>query len=351
MTLDVIRLPELEPATLPGLQIHLLDTIGQHDAEAILLLFQIPGEVISIGRYHLYPGPETRGGITGYRRLTGGRIINPAAGWICCSLLLPSRRAFPGGDGQRAGRMPALRPDQVMNRGARGAIAALRAMGADCFYPGRDAITCAGRELAMCTFEESSAGALLFELFIATQRGLGVLPSQMERFDPGGCLRCRFDTPATCTNLAQELGRIPDFGELADRLAAGYRQQFGSARSRELTQSEMAAAQTKAAELTHWLAGRQPASSLDLIGRQSIQLGSMEVRLAATEGRIDRAEFYGDFIANSSALARFEQSLEGQRLDLMTLTSAALQTYGDGSNFILGCGDLTNIARLVLSAQ
>jgi len=346
--LSVIRLPELEPAKLPGLQLYLLDRLrSDGGAEPLLLLFQLPGEVISIGRYHLYRGPETRGGITAYRRLTGGRIVNPGDGWICCSLLLPGRDAFPGD----RGKQPALRPDQVMNRCARGALAALRAMGTDCFYPGRDAITCGGRELAMCTFEESSGGALLFELFIAIGTGLESLAFAMERFDPDGALTCRFDTPATCTNLAREIGRTPEFSEMAGRLAAGYGQQFGEVRNRELTASESAASEIKAAELTQWFARRQPDSSMALIGRHSIQLGSIEVRLAATNGRIDRARFYGDFIANSSGLARFEQSLEGQRLDLMTLTSVALKTYGDGSNFILGCGDLTNLARLLLSAQ
>jgi hypothetical protein len=28
-----------------------------------------------------------------------------------------------------------------------------------------------------------------------------------------------------------------------------------------------------------------------------------------------------------------------------------MEVYGDGSNFILGCGDLTNLARLILKAS
>ena len=77
----------------------------------------------------------------------------------------------------------------------------------------------------------------------------------------------------------------------------------------------------------------------------------MEARLAVAGDRIERIEFYGDFIANSAGLIQFEQNLAAKRLDLMTLTGAALQVYGDGSNFILGCGDLSNLARLILKAS
>ena len=189
VTVDVICLPAVKPLDLLGLQLHLLDTVKSGETAPVVLLFQLPGETISLGRYHLYHGPASRGGIGAYRRLTGGRIINQGTGWTACSLILPSRTAALS---ERDAR---LRPDQVMNRYARGAIAGLRTLGIDCFYPGRDAITSAGRELAMCTFEENADGALLFELFIADGRGLDSLPLDMERFDPEGSLSCQlYDT-------------------------------------------------------------------------------------------------------------------------------------------------------------
>jgi hypothetical protein len=216
----------------------------------------------------------------------------------------------------------------------------------------RDAITCAGRELAMCTFEENADGALLLELFIAVQRGLDSLPFEMERFDPEGSLTCPFYNGDGCTHLARELMRTIGFEELTVHLEAGYRSQFGGAQHRDLTVDETAAAHQHASQLAQqWLAGRRPDPLLTLTGRQSIQLGSMEIHLAAADDRIERVEFYGDFIANSAGLVRFEQSLGGQRLDLMTLTSVALQTYSDGLNFMLGCGDLSNLARVILKAS
>lgn len=343
---DVICLPSVQPAELLGLQLHLLDTVKSIGAAPVLLLFQFPGEIVSLGRYHLYDGPATRGAITAYRRLTGGRLINPGAGWIGCSLVLPTRTAALDEHDAK------LRPEQVMNRYVRGAMAALRAIGADCFYPGRDAITCGGRELAICTFEEDAGSALIFELFIAVARTLDSLPFDMERFDPAGLLACRFYDAQSCTCLARELGRPPGFEELAAHLEAGYRLMFGGARRRDLTAVERAAAAREASKLgPQWLCGRKPDPSLKLAGRLGIQLGSMEVHMAAAEDRIERIELNGDFIANSAGLAQFEQNLAGQRLDLTTLTSVALDNYGDGANFILGCGELGSLARLIMKAS
>jgi hypothetical protein len=342
--LDVVRLPQLRPLELLGLQLHALDAVRAGEAPPLLLLYQLPGKVISIGRYHLYGGPSSRGAVAVYRRLTGGRIINPGSGWMCCSLIIPSRAGLlPERDAR-------LRPEQVMNRYARGAMAGLRAVGVDCFYPGRDAITCRQREIAMCTFEENGAGALLFELFIAVEDGLDSLPMEIDAFDPDGRLTCPMYTSETCTHLARELRREIGFGELAERLEAGYGAMFGGTRRRDRTAAETIAAHNQASALAHWLEHRNPEPALSMAGRLGIQLGTMEVWIAAAGERIQRIAFYGDFIADSAGLAGFEQNLAGQRLDLMTLTAAALETYADGSHFILGCGDLGNLARLILKA-
>ncbi|MGO9059301.1 MAG: lipoyl protein ligase domain-containing protein [Candidatus Binataceae bacterium] len=334
------------PDLLVGLQLHLLDIITSGRCAAALLLYQFQEKVVSIGRYHPYRGPAERAGITAYRRLTGGRIINPGPRWLGCSLMLPSRAALLG---ERDAR---LRPEQVMNRYTRGAMAGLRDLGADCFYPGRDAITCNRREVAMCTFEESASGALLFEMFIALEEGLESLPADLERFDPEGALTCPMYTNATSTTLSEELKRGVSFEETAQRLEAGYGSVFGGARRRDLTSAETAAAGGQISALgAQWLHHRWPDPSLNLAARASIQLGMMEARLAVAEDKVERVALYGDFIANASGLTTFEQNLAGQRLDLMTVSAIALQTYEDGSNFLLGCGDLTNLARLILKAS
>src|ERR1700744_2921959 len=108
MPLDVVWLPELAPDLLPGLQFHLIEAVQRHDCAPLLLLYQLQEKAISIGRYHLYNGAASRGGIGAYRRLTGGRIINPSPRWMGCALILPSRTALLGP------RDTQLKPDQVM---------------------------------------------------------------------------------------------------------------------------------------------------------------------------------------------------------------------------------------------
>lgn len=347
MPLDVVLLPALAPPDrLLGLQRYLLDAVDRQECAPLLLLYQLQETVISIGRYHLYSGPSSHMGIAAYRRLTGGRIINPGPRWLGCALILPSRTGLLGA------RDAQLKPDQVLNRYSRGVMAGLRSLGADCFYPGRDAITCNRREVAMCTFEETASGALLVEIFIAVDEGLKSLARDMERFDPEGALTCPMYTDAAATTLSGELGRETSFEEIAERLEAGYGSVFGGTRRRELTRAELTAADAQAAAPgPQWLHHRWPDASVNLAARASIQLGVMEARLAATGDKIERVALFGDFIANAAGLTRFEQNLAGQRLDLMTVTAAALQTYADGSNFLLGCGDLTNLARLILKAS
>ncbi len=320
--------------------------ISSGDCAAALLLYQFQEKVVSIGRYHPYRGPALRGGIAAYRRLTGGRIINPGPRWLGCSLILPSRTGLLGE------RDAHLRPDQVMNRYSRGAMAAIRTLGADCFYPGRDAITCNRREVAMCTFEESASGALLFEIFIALEEGLESLPMDLERFDPEGALTGPMYTNATVTTLSEELRRRVSFEQAAQRLEADYGSFFGGAHRRDLTAAETAAASGQVSALgAQWLHHRWPDPSLNQTARASIQLGMMEARLAVDGDKVGQVALYGDLVANSSGLTKFEQNLAGQRLDLMTVSAIALQIYEDGSNFLLGCGDLTNLARLILKAS
>ena len=94
-----------------------------------------------------------------------------------------------------------------MNRYARGLLAGMRALGIDCFYPGRDAITFEQREIAMCTFETDASGAMLFEAAMAHNRGMEELVHDLERIDPDGALSCRMYDAASATKVVRELAR------------------------------------------------------------------------------------------------------------------------------------------------
>ena len=208
---DVITVPALDPDDLLGLELHFLDAVARLETPPVLLIYASPGRSISIGRYHLYCGPRERDGISVTRRLTGGRVVGAGQGWLGLALILPTRTALLKEDTTR------LKPEQIMNRYARGILTALRALGVDCFYPGRDAITFEQREIAMCTFETDAAGAMLFEAFVAHNRGMEELVHDLERIDPDGALSCRMYDAASATKVVRELARDISFDDLAER--------------------------------------------------------------------------------------------------------------------------------------
>jgi hypothetical protein len=244
-----------------------------------------------------------------------------------------------------------LKPDQIMNRYARGLLAGLRAFGLDCFYPGRDAITFERRELAMCTFETDPSGAMLFESMLAMNRGMENLIQDLELIDPDGALRCRMYDSELATTLARELKREVAFDELADAIAAGYEGLLGETRRRELTAIETADAKRRERTLiaSGWLDARI-ASKAETIqkNRLAAQLGAIEAAaMLESDGTVSALTLSGDFIANSSALAELENELVGKRLDLGSVSHAVTKTFGHGGNFFLGAGELSNLARLI----
>jgi lipoate-protein ligase A len=346
--LDVILAPALAPDDLLGLELHLLDAIGTRNTAPVLLIYASPGRSISIGRYHLYGGPSERDGINVTRRLTGGRVVGAGQGWLGLALILPTRTALLKEDVTR------IKPDQIMNRYARGLLTAMRTLGIECFYPGRDAITFAQREIAMCTFETDAAGAMIFEASIAHNHGMEELVHDLERIDPDGALSCRMYDAASATKIVRELNRDISFGELADAIATGYRNYLGETRRRDLTDLETAQAQHRGRSLvnSNWLIGPATAPSPKLKNRIASQLGSIEVAVALNDDKtIEAVRLSGDFIANSHAIAELESELRGKSLDLPSISHTVTKTFGHNDNYFLGAGELSNLVRLIAGAN
>src|SRR5208282_2336774 len=293
--LDVIFAPALAPDSLLGLELHFLDAITARNTPPVLLISASPGRYISIGRYHLYCGPPERDGINVTRRLTGGRVVGAGQGWLGLALILPTRTALLKEDTAR------LKPEQIMNRCARGLLTGMRALGIDCFYPGRDAITFEQREIAMCTFETDASGAMLFEAAVAHNRGMEELVHDLERIDPDGALSCRMYDAASATKVVRELARDISFDELADAMASGYRSSLGETRRRELTAIESAQAEHRGRALaaSNWLHRPAAGPSPTLTNRIASQLGAIEAAVALNADRtIEGVRLSGDFIAN-----------------------------------------------------
>jgi lipoate-protein ligase A len=343
--LDVIVAPALATSALIGLQSHLLDAVVTRQTAPVALIYTSPARGISIGRYHLYAGSAEQRGIGAYRRLTGGRVVGSGEGWLGFALILPSRAALLKEDASR------LKPDQVMNRYTRGLLKGLRALGLDCFYPGRDAITFERRELAMCSFETDPSGAMLFEAMLAVNRGMENLVHDLESIDPDGALPCAMYTSDSATTLARELKRTVAFDELADAIADGYEGLLGETRRRELTALETADASRRPLVASGWLNDRvrtAPQAGTIKKNRIAAQLGAIEAAVAVeSDDTIAAITLSGDFIANSSAIAELEKELIGKRLDLGSVSHAVTKIYAHGENFFLGAGELSNLVRLI----
>jgi lipoate-protein ligase A len=344
--LDAIIAPALTASDLLGLQLQLMDGVARRIAPPTLVVYRLAGRIVSIGRYHLYAGPVERDGIGVMRRLTGGRVIGAGDGWIGLALIAPDQTAL------LTERDAHLKPEQVMNRYARGLMGAIDAFNLKCFYPGRDAITLERREIAMCTFETDSAGAMLFEAALAISRGMEDVVRDLERIDPDGQLPCAMYDADSATTLTREIGRDLESVEIARAIVAGYASQFGDVRVRELTAEEAAQSQQRSAAVisSGWL-HRAIDASLKLHARIASQLGSVEARIALNPaGTVERLALAGDFIADSPGLAALERELVGARLDLPSVSRAIVKTYASGKNYFLGVGDLSNLVQLIMKA-
>jgi lipoate-protein ligase A len=343
--LDVIIEPALTPNALIGLEAHLLDAVVTRQTPPVALIYSSAGRGVSIGRYHLYAGVAERGGIGAHRRLTGGRVVGSGEGWLGLALILPGRTALLKEDASR------LKADQIMNRYARGLLAGLRALGLDCFYPGRDAITFERRELGMCSFETDASGAMLFEAMLAVNRGMENLIQDLEMIDPDGALPCAMYTSDSATTLARELKRTVGFDELAEAIATGYEGLLGETRRREFTALETADASRRELVTSGWLNDRvRIAAQAGTVKKNRIaaQLGAIEAVVAVeSDDTIAAVTLSGDFIANSSAIAELENELIGKRLDLGSVSHAVTKIFGRGENFFLGAGELSNLVRLI----
>jgi hypothetical protein len=275
--------------------------------------------------------------------------VGAGDGWLGLALVLPKWGALlPKRDAN-------LKPEQVMNRYARGLLTGLRALGLECFYPGRDAITAERREVAMCTFESADSGALLFEASLAVNRGMEDLSRELDRLDPDGTVSSVVHSRETSSTLERELRREIGLAEVADAIVRGYRETLGEVRERELAPEEIrhAVEGGQALQSIHWLrrVAAHP-SEYNRSGRMMAQLGQIEAWLGVSaDNRIERLMLSGDLIANSSGVAFFEAALEGQTHDLVAVSNSVTSVFSAERNFILGLGELSNLVRLVVEAR
>lgn len=346
MALEAIIVRGIAPHAALGLQSDLIDRVGARIAPPTLALYSISGKWISIGRFQFFEPRENRKPANIYRRLTGGRACGAGDGWIGIALVAPSPTALLSPADAK------IAPEQWMNRYVRGLLAALRALGVECFYPGRDAITSSSREIAMCTCGVADNGAMIFEIALAHSRAMHDTVADLESADPEGQISFAMYDRESSSTLNREAGRELTFDGVASAIVEGYGASFGGVGRRTIGADEMNRMIDRglAIEAEGFLARTAPNASR--VATITGQLGPIEVRLKISAGgHISSAHIGGCLIANAGAVRELESALVGQTQDIISISRAVTRVFATHPNFILGAGEISNLVRLITNAR
>lgn len=311
---------------------------------AVLRVSELRGRVLSLGRYHVAPGPVREAAVGVTRRVCGGRVRPAGEGFRTVSLVLPHRSALVAEDPH------ALAPSQALNRFVRGILRACREMGIPAHYPGRDLITVGGSILAMVSIECSAEGSTLLEAHVATSSQLTAIVDLLETVDPNGVVTAELWAPEKVTNLDRCRGRVIAIEEMGAVLCRAYESEFSTTfRQGMLSREEMEAIQTDAGGTAEsWVASRRPGVGMDQHAVAPAQVGVLEAYFSVDErDRIGSILLAGDFIANSPAIAALERRLSGCPMESGAIDEIVHQVVDGRTNFILGLGKLDVISRLL----
>ena len=345
--LPILVEPGLTPVESLARDRFLLEAVATEPGRwpAALRVYEVPGSLVSIGRWQLAPPAES--GEALMRRHSGGRAAAFGSGFVGVTLVLPRRGAL-------LEPAAALRPEQVMNRYVRGILRALEGEGVAAIYPGRDTITAGRRLLGVVSFAETHAGALLVEALLATTGDPSTLPHLLDRADPGGVVRTEMLAPTDATSIAAERGAPATPAEVADWMARGYAERLGVAPvARALGADETARVAALAATFgnTAWLRMRTPRSELDRRAASRTMLGSLEVHVAvAPDGRIRDACISGDLIAPDDTIPALEAGLRGCAPERSAVGAAVAEVLAAPSHFLLGIGPADTLVDTVMRA-
>ena len=322
--------PGISPAVSVG-----ADAAALAAGEASLRVYELAGDVLSLGRYHLLPSAPSGTRVLLHRRHSGGRATAFGDGFIGLALTLPHRSALVSAEPL------ALAPAQVMNRCVRGILEALKAAGVAAFYPGRDFITVDRRPIGLVSFEVGPTGALLFEAILANRRDFGLLPALLDEVDREGIVAAEMLAAEDTTSLAR-LGRALSLDDVATLVRCGYEQGFG------LSFDVAPAPAPAPVDEGRWLEQRSVRPHLDRRGTTRTQLGHLEARFALDGAQIAELMLAGDFIANSPAIEALERELSGCVARSPAIDEVVQRVFAQPENFVLGIGPLETIGETIL---
>lgn len=337
---DVITEPDLQPAAAHDAHTALVAAVRAGRRQAVLSVSQLDGEIVSLGRYHMAP-PLTADTRRLHRRAGGGQVIPLGNGFVSIALILPHRSALVSADPR------ALRPEQALNRCVRGLLAALRGLGVDAVYPGRDRITIDRRLFGVVSLQAEADGITMFEASLAITGDWTVLPAWITAVDRDGLITAQEYSPDQVTWLARHSSRTPTLNELAHLVASAYAQEFG-------VQPTAAGCESAAPDVSRhlrWLSERCPRASLDRHSLAWGQLGVFEAHVGLDPtGGITDVMLTGDFIADAPSLERLEERLRGCPPRVETIDPIVRSVYRDPDSFLLGLGSLDLVAQTIARA-
>lgn len=347
---DVILQPRISAARSAATDRCLMRSVRRGERWAVLRVYSLAGETVSLGRYHLAPATIAVSDVSLGRRISGGRIWPHGSGFVGVSLILPHRSAL------LADTPFAFRPEQLMNRYVRGILAAGRLLGTDPVYPGRDVATIERRVFAAASLEVDGEGTAIFEAVIANTCDFSVLPGRLARLDEGATLMCEKWQPRQTICLSRLLAVETELEDLGEALRRGYGEQFGAdfapggLRESECREIDLVLDDDRDDRV--WLNGRVHRPELNYRAWAWGQLGVFEVHLELSADRcITDIVLAGDFIASSAAVEELEQALRGCPLDLPEIRQVVDRIWRRPKNFFLGVRPLETIAETIASVS
>lgn len=345
---DLIVQPCVDPNHSVAIDRYLMRAVARRSRNAVMRIYAVAGDVVSLGRYQLAPANPPAGKVHMMRRHSGGRTVPFGEGFVGISLILPHRSTWFGSNPF------GLAPYQVLNRYVRGVLEACRIAQLSVVYPGRDFITVNRRVIGVASFETDETGTLLFEAIVSVARDFDILPSLMESADPEGVVRISLLEPGA-TSLSESMRQVLSFTDVAELVQQGFAKQFKlQFESSELLPLEWQVIEglaTRECAPQLWLQQRRIRADLDHRATVSVQLGVFEVLLALQQQRfIKEAMFTGDFIADSPAIEALEAALRLVPVDGRTIETLTNDIFSDPRHFVLGIGRLRTITDAILRA-
>lgn len=297
------------------------------------------------------------------RRLSGGRIVPVGPDVVCLTMAAPLVDWFDAAGGR-------LRPDQVLNRALRPLLAALRGLGVEAYYPGRDLITAAGRILAHASFTVMRDGVALVEAQVAEGPAFPGLPALLDRLDPASVAGVDRAALGDATSLRQlDVAATAD-EQWAARLAAAARESLSceatvvdapalpgvAARPTDPARQPEPPNQPESARQSDsgWTPADQSAARDFLLSPGPLPEGSLLASTVAMLGvvecsarmrgdRLNGLEVTGDLIAPFHTIEAVTQECEGQPFRPANVRKALARAMAHPRSFLLGLRELDEL--------